>query len=577
MRAADDPEHTRLIDCLRDTSTSTPINADFIQTYLSSKIIDPQELNSPEWQDATILVSGNLERIRLNERLAHRHAQVKKTHLIIWQSELAATRGISHENRQRLESHDKEALQLSEPGLFEYFVQGAPAVISQNVNVGLGIANGTRVKMHSLAFDDPVKAHRAQVLMENSYPGAKVFLDYPPDAINVEVPHISIEDWPPGLSLTRDSVVIPIRRDRPVDVSVWLASARKEYRVSPIAVDMCYAMTINKAQGQTTGKIVVNLNKSKANTINRLTLPSLYVAMSRVKSGADVRLLSRQASDSWDYLTHMSHKNDLIQFMNAYDPDTGYLVKSSGPAARATTVPLPATPRRAGPRAPARPRPTPDQVSVAGNMSSQQITSVYLQPLASATDATEDRRPPAGRRRRVRTAAERSPPSPSERSQAQPNGVMESIDAELRTSGAQMAPRGSVGMGSQVVQAVSMPIDQATRASPFFVPLLHEIIRYQIRYSGRTSQTIEACRSIVGSSTWNTLARAYQEDFQTRGIQIRDIHIDANGYIDWQTQERLLFRDYGGGQSMVSPEIITMLLDSASRYMQAVDQRGRRR
>ena len=140
-----------------------------------------------------------------------------------------------------------------------------------------------------------------------------------------------------------------------------------------------------------------------------------------------------------------------------------------------------------------------------------------------------------------------------------------------------MAPRGSVGMGSQVVQAVSMPIDQATRASPFFVPLLHEIIRYQIRYSGRTSQTIEACRSIVGSSTWNTLVRAYQDDFQTRGIQIRDIHIDANGYIDWQTQERLLFRDYGGGQSMVSPEIITMLLDSASRYMQAVDQRGRRR
>jgi hypothetical protein len=84
-------------------------------------------------------------------------------------------------------------------------------------------------------------------------------------------------------------------------------------------------MTINKAQGQTTGKIIVNINRTSAQTINKMTLQSLYVALSRVRTSDDLRFFPKFNPGTWDYLRKLEYNRNLITFLQSYDAQTGKL------------------------------------------------------------------------------------------------------------------------------------------------------------------------------------------------------------------------------------------------------------
>jgi hypothetical protein len=84
-------------------------------------------------------------------------------------------------------------------------------------------------------------------------------------------------------------------------------------------------MTINKAQGQTTHKVIVNINRTRAQTINKMTLQSLYVALSRVRTSDDLRFFPRFHPGAWDYMRKLEYNENLITFLQSYDAQTGKL------------------------------------------------------------------------------------------------------------------------------------------------------------------------------------------------------------------------------------------------------------
>ena len=69
-----------------------------------------------------------------------------------------------------------------------------------------------------------------------------------------------------------------------------------EYQSSKVTLrpifplDLAFAMTVHKAQGQTLSRVILCFSE-RHNHINQMTLPSIYVSLSRVKLSDHIRIL----------------------------------------------------------------------------------------------------------------------------------------------------------------------------------------------------------------------------------------------------------------------------------------------
>ncbi len=75
------------------------------------------------------------------------------------------------------------------PEFFAYYVQEQSGQVLDNAhgNVYFGVANGTTLKMHLLACDDPENKQNAQKAIRISTPGQVIDLQTPPDHIVVDI------------------------------------------------------------------------------------------------------------------------------------------------------------------------------------------------------------------------------------------------------------------------------------------------------------------------------------------------------------------------------------------------------
>ena len=55
-------------------------------------------------------------------------------------------------DNQRKNDNDRQKVKDNDPVMWEYFVKGSEAMVTDNQCLGFGIANGTDVIMHSLAL-----------------------------------------------------------------------------------------------------------------------------------------------------------------------------------------------------------------------------------------------------------------------------------------------------------------------------------------------------------------------------------------------------------------------------------------
>lgn len=146
-----------------------------------------------------------------------------------------------------------------------------------------------------------------------------VCLQYPPKYIIVSVPEANPDDFV-GRTLVPGRVVIPVPLfNIPEKLEIQLPGRPKPdiimYRTH--AVEMRFAITVHKVQGQTCDKIIIQLNKRKF--MPYVTFSMLYVSLSRVRKSENIRLMPPQPSNgSLDYLDNLHPSEDLLTWLEAF-------------------------------------------------------------------------------------------------------------------------------------------------------------------------------------------------------------------------------------------------------------------
>ena len=201
------------------------------------------------------------------------------------------------------------------------FVLGAPANIIQNHNpVSTGIVNGSRVLMHSLVWGD---GYRWQP-PAGARPGQVHTVPRPAYMVVVfDIDESEKEDARKDRLSAED--LIPLRLEYAEDVVQNVKLAFKQF-----PLDLGFATTFHKVQGQTLERVIMFLHERKTRQLAKLQWESLYVAMTRVKSGDNMRVCYRGSEDTTrkntDGLQHLKklRRPELYDvWQAAYDKD-GY-------------------------------------------------------------------------------------------------------------------------------------------------------------------------------------------------------------------------------------------------------------
>ena len=153
-----------------------------------------------------IAVLGNQERHHLNRQQAHAYARAHDVPLVRWKIPL------TEKYVERLTPEQLAQTYVNEPGLWHYFVRGAPAMILRNFQPTKAMANGSMAFLHSLSFAHDVPPELSAAELAGGY--HVVELAEPPHTINV-CPDLPDDDDGAGIeSFTPDGIVVPIAASR---------------------------------------------------------------------------------------------------------------------------------------------------------------------------------------------------------------------------------------------------------------------------------------------------------------------------------------------------------------------------
>jgi hypothetical protein len=305
------------------------------------------------WQFAPVLVSTNKERNNIIKHQSRLFAQHNETYVFKWRV---------YEN-WKLCKPDPQTLKkvVEEEAFFwQYFVPGADAFITFNINAELGLANGTPVKCHSLGFKEDKMIRSIQALINGDGDGdsshllpfgSEIELDSLPDTVFVEVLP-SLDGKEPTarrkqqLSVLRlhsipnqeNKIIIPLQKQSKSsrDGSEWkgvnftthssLSPVSQALFKYPFPMELAFAMTVHKAQGRTLSRIIVALSQ-QPNKAAEMKYAAVFVALSRVRHADHIRLLQHNHVNmsqqqgrmkTYHYLTELVQDSFVTKFYKGY-------------------------------------------------------------------------------------------------------------------------------------------------------------------------------------------------------------------------------------------------------------------
>ena len=317
MRAADDLEHTEFLNQMRYPLNDMPrIPADLPARF---KVLSKDDLLcDPRFNTAPILVTKNDERHNINKFKSKSFAQQQQQPRFVWKTEMAGRTSLHKEGGPDFATLDEHYYKQF-PALTNYFVKNAPGYLIENINPSLGLANGTKIVYESLVLDprdDPIAiSHRIATEINPD-----IILNYPPIYVIVSVPDADPDRFL-NTTLVEGKVVIPVKTVvRGKFINIPRRRGEKPFKVwyTPHNCELGFAVTVHKIQGQTLDRVIIDLNYRPFQP--QFGFHALMVAVSRVRSSCNIRILPRQpGAPSLDYLINVKPNPTLLIWLQGFE------------------------------------------------------------------------------------------------------------------------------------------------------------------------------------------------------------------------------------------------------------------
>ena len=268
MRSTDEA-HNRNVDVMRRMDGENPMDSFDFGKYAN---LGARDLADDNWKFATHVVTRNKLRRCINYEQALRWSAQRSVPFVTWNVKCP-----------RIESQSAEAalqrvwgrLPVDQDSLAMY-AQDAPCVLTANINPEIGLCNGTSAVMHALGFYDEEKHEELEQRIAAAQPGERIHLLQAPDYIMVKI------------GKGDDAVVIPIQQGYDK-----VSLGKKEIPCLRHMVELGFAITYWKVQGQTLPNAILHLSGMRCNTVFSMFL----VGISRVKRGSHLRFFPPNAAE----------------------------------------------------------------------------------------------------------------------------------------------------------------------------------------------------------------------------------------------------------------------------------------
>ncbi|KAK4028490.1 hypothetical protein OUZ56_017759 [Daphnia magna] len=186
------------------------------------------------------------------------------------------------------------------------------------------LSNGTAVLFESIELDSREDADRVCNDIATAAEETDVALSYPPLHINVAVPGANFADFFEK-TLEPGRVVIPVpmvSKWEPVDIKLPGRRQADTFHYRPHGVEQRFDVTVHKIQGQTCNKVILQLKKRSF--IPHLTFSMLYVALSRVRTSGNIRLMPpHPTGPGLGYLQTLKPTEDLLTWLKGFGFNDG--------------------------------------------------------------------------------------------------------------------------------------------------------------------------------------------------------------------------------------------------------------
>lgn len=197
------------------------------------------------------------------------------------------------------------------PELSFYFSEGAPGIVTSNLNVELGIANGTKCRFHSISMTES-SLDVYQEKLKTSNAGDVIELPEQPLCVNVLIENDIVKDHMDLSLFPNEGFVIPCYRHTEEE-KIELEGSKICYH--KFECELFFASTYDKLQGSTMDRLIIDINKS---TKHYIKLEHFIVGYSRVRSINNIRRLPyvERVDKAVEYLGNLKHNENLIKFYN---------------------------------------------------------------------------------------------------------------------------------------------------------------------------------------------------------------------------------------------------------------------
>jgi len=125
---------------------------DYFKQLRTLSIVDVTE--NLDWATAPIIVTSNRMRVAINDERSKLFAWIHGRRRFRWRIPLCDT-SLPQQTRDYLYDHNL--------ALHGWFVEGAPAIITTNINSLLGLANGTKLSL-SFSAEPPASTQTSAII-----------------------------------------------------------------------------------------------------------------------------------------------------------------------------------------------------------------------------------------------------------------------------------------------------------------------------------------------------------------------------------------------------------------------------